>query len=115
MGRIVGEVPLPVEESESGTVPRGMPGSASGTPSPNPWDLSLSRQNVCSTLKELERRVGLRRDATRAPIQGPEWQGAGFQSRPQNSHSHSTVSYTHLRAHETRHDLVCRLLLEKKK
>src|SRR5450756_2714595 len=26
-----------------------------------------------------------------------------------------TVSYTHLRAHETRHDLVCRLLLEQKK
>ena len=26
----------------------------------------------------------------------------------------SAVSYTHLRAHETRHDLVCRLLLEKK-
>src|SRR5450756_2414821 len=25
------------------------------------------------------------------------------------------VSYTHLRTHETRHDLVCRLLLEKKK
>src|SRR5450756_1757000 len=28
--------------------------------------------------------------------------------------SPGTVSYTHLRAHETRHDLVCRLLLEKK-
>eukprot|EP00825_Cyclidium_porcatum_P003234 TRINITY_DN11497_c0_g1_i1.p1 TRINITY_DN11497_c0_g1~~TRINITY_DN11497_c0_g1_i1.p1 ORF type:complete len:223 (+),score=17.42 TRINITY_DN11497_c0_g1_i1:201-869(+) len=28
---------------------------------------------------------------------------------------HMPVSYTHLRAHETRHDLVCRLLLEKKK
>ena len=28
---------------------------------------------------------------------------------------HMTVSYTHLRAHETRHDLVCRLLLVKKK
>src|SRR5450756_2359537 len=27
----------------------------------------------------------------------------------------ASVSYTHLRAHETRHDLVCRLLLEKKK
>ena len=27
----------------------------------------------------------------------------------------SAVSYTHLRAHETREDLVCRLLLEKKK
>src|SRR5450756_2186468 len=25
-----------------------------------------------------------------------------------------SISYTHLRAHETRHDLVCRLLLEKK-
>src|SRR5450756_319677 len=30
-------------------------------------------------------------------------------------HGLSPVSYTHLRAHETRHDLVCRLLLEKKK
>src|SRR5665648_385046 len=29
--------------------------------------------------------------------------------------SRNPVSYTHLRAHETRHDLVCRLLLEKKK
>src|SRR5450756_2982633 len=29
-------------------------------------------------------------------------------------HDTDTVSYTHLRAHETRHDLVCRLLLEKK-
>ena len=27
----------------------------------------------------------------------------------------NTVSYTHLRAHETEADLVCRLLLEKKK
>src|SRR5450756_3067918 len=27
--------------------------------------------------------------------------------------SDNPVSYTHLRAHETRHDLVCRLLLEK--
>src|SRR5665811_2483465 len=29
--------------------------------------------------------------------------------------SHAAVSYTHLRAHETVLDLVCRLLLEKKK
>src|SRR5450756_1706 len=27
--------------------------------------------------------------------------------------ANTPVSYTHLRAHETRHDLVCRLLLEK--
>src|SRR5659263_747926 len=32
----------------------------------------------------------------------------------QCGHSLVPVSYTHLRAHETRHDLVCRLLLEKK-
>src|SRR5450759_6025622 len=31
-----------------------------------------------------------------------------------NSDPSHAVSYTHLRAHETRHDLVCRLLLEKK-
>src|SRR5450759_1565290 len=31
-----------------------------------------------------------------------------------NSTMPKPVSYTHLRAHETRHDLVCRLLLEKK-
>ena len=31
------------------------------------------------------------------------------------SAAHGPVSYTHLRAHETVLDLVCRLLLEKKK
>src|SRR5450756_1391442 len=39
--------------------------------------------------------------------------GAGIDSAPA-SLSAAAVSYTHLRAHETRHDLVCRLLLEKK-
>src|SRR5450759_3496172 len=33
---------------------------------------------------------------------------------PSGSGKSTPVSYTHLRAHETRHDLVCRLLLEKK-
>src|SRR5659263_737521 len=33
---------------------------------------------------------------------------------PELRRPRSPVSYTHLRAHETRHDLVCRLLLEKK-
>src|SRR5450756_2912335 len=36
-------------------------------------------------------------------------------ARRTNFFSAGAVSYTHLRAHETRHDLVCRLLLEKKK
>src|SRR5450756_2168978 len=35
--------------------------------------------------------------------------------RTQSPRGVAPVSYTHLRAHETRHDLVCRLLLEKKK
>src|SRR5450759_5735201 len=35
--------------------------------------------------------------------------------RAGSADSSRSVSYTHLRAHETRHDLVCRLLLEKKK
>src|SRR5450759_3166716 len=35
------------------------------------------------------------------------------QSNQRVTASPITVSYTHLRAHETRHDLVCRLLLEK--
>src|SRR5450756_683804 len=34
---------------------------------------------------------------------------------PGGRHARRPSSYTHLRAHETRHDLVCRLLLEKKK
>ena len=32
-----------------------------------------------------------------------------------NIEAHNAVSYTHLRAHETGRNLVCRLLLEKKK
>jgi hypothetical protein len=57
----------------------------SGTPSPNPWDLSLSRQNGCFTLKELARRIRLRRDATRAPMQRPEWQGAAKSAAPNSN------------------------------
>src|SRR5665648_1242666 len=38
-----------------------------------------------------------------------------FWNSIENTVSIFPVSYTHLRAHETRHDLVCRLLLEKKK
>src|SRR5665648_1169007 len=41
--------------------------------------------------------------------------GAIFCKAALQGASLNAVSYTHLRAHETRHDLVCRLLLEKKK
>src|SRR5450759_4014016 len=43
----------------------------------------------------------------------PPWRVERRAPRP--VHDTCPVSYTHLRAHETRHDLVCRLLLEKKK
>src|SRR5450759_4602081 len=39
----------------------------------------------------------------------------GFNPAGISADCRMAVSYTHLRAHETRHDLVCRLLLEKKK
>src|SRR5450759_2355262 len=45
-------------------------------------------------------------------------EGTCWQTPPGRGWGHAPiipVSYTHLRAHETRHDLVCRLLLEKKK
>src|SRR5450756_2776974 len=54
--------------------------------------------------KRAEADVSRRRRARRADPR------AGRESRRPGP-----VSYTHLRAHETRHDLVCRLLLEKKK
>mgnify|MGYP003379604598 CR=1 FL=1 len=44
----------------------------------------------------------------------PVWAiGTGLTASPEQAQE--TVSYTHLRAHETVLDLVCRLLLEKKK
>src|SRR5450756_276292 len=49
------------------------------------------------------------------------WYPKAYYTAPEKKGGHRAladilaVSYTHLRAHETRHDLVCRLLLEKKK
>src|SRR5450756_2966554 len=52
----------------------------------------------------------------------PSWPGCSGGRRVRGERRHEPVqhgvdpvSYTHLRAHETRHDLVCRLLLENKK
>ena len=45
---------------------------------PNPRNLALSGQNGCfgsTTIEALERRIGRRRNATRAPTQAPEWRG----------------------------------------
>ena len=48
------------------------------------------------------------------PMQGGQADITGHSFRRSRG-IHLSVSYTHLRAHETREDLVCRLLLEKKK
>src|SRR5659263_166912 len=57
------------------------------------------------------------------PFYGISFSSSNYQKLPNgyyaiydnpNQMGFTTVSYTHLRAHETRHDLVCRLLLEKK-
>ena len=45
---------------------------------PNPRNLPLSGQNGrfgSTKIEALERRIGLRRNATRAPTQAPEWRG----------------------------------------
>src|SRR5665648_261763 len=57
--------------------------------------------------------AGRRTPAGRAPVHLPCAHPAA--PDPRAGRGRHPVSYTHLRAHETRHDLVCRLLLEKKK
>ena len=49
---------------------------AIGDAVPAPLGFNAFAPECCFTLKALARRIGLRRDATRAPMQGPEWQGA---------------------------------------
>src|SRR5450756_734876 len=62
-----------------------------------------AREEYLATVREVES-ADLRSAKIKATVSG----------RPKHYYSiyQKTVSYTHLRAHETRHDLVCRLLLE---
>ena len=53
--------------------------------------------------------------STATAARGAPCRFGGLARRCRREVSGAAVSYTHLRAHETRHDLVCRLLLEKKK
>ena len=54
-------------------------------------------------------------DTTRTPEQRDAWNAVTVINGTSNDAGIDAVSYTHLRAHETVLDLVCRLLLEKKK
>src|SRR5665648_1006200 len=70
---------------------------------------------------DTRRRVSGRHERGHADLEGDSWTSSGPAStgtrRPRASPTRSakcspstrSVSYTHLRAHETRHDLVCRL------
>ncbi len=70
----------------------------SGTLSPNPWDLTLLGRNVRSYNQEFERRIGLRRDAPRAPIRMLECHRAASLSRPSKPQilTRSTLTYSKL-------------------
>ena len=58
---------------------------------------------------------GLNKNSTRPSISAGTGDGIVMGAHAWASCSINAVSYTHLRAHETVLDLVCRLLLEKKK
>ena len=61
----------------------------------------IARQNIQVFKPQIDNRYAVARVASHSGLQ---W----------DSHTINAVSYTHLRAHETVLDLVCRLLLEKK-
>eukprot|EP00658_Telonema_sp_P-2_P023669 TRINITY_DN1948_c0_g1_i8.p1 TRINITY_DN1948_c0_g1~~TRINITY_DN1948_c0_g1_i8.p1 ORF type:complete len:113 (-),score=18.81 TRINITY_DN1948_c0_g1_i8:42-380(-) len=83
----------------------------SNEPSPLPLPPSLikwcSTCNVSDVPREAEE--GLTSSASRMPLNTPP------AVMDEEQYSRPSVSYTHLRAHETPEHLVCRLLLEKKK
>src|SRR5713101_2617459 len=58
---------------------------------PNPRGLTLWGHNDWHTMNALERRVGQRRGATRAPTQAPEWRGR--LRPPQRNHTRRSITY----------------------
>src|SRR5450756_1874093 len=78
----------------------------------------VSRSTIFSNATAQHGSMTARREGPGGPADGPiggAQRGAEGQvllSRSRPPTPPSPVSYTHLRAHETRHDLVCRLLLE---
>ena len=66
--------------------------AALGDSVPEPLGFIALAPECCSTLKPLERRTGLRRDATRAPIPAPEWQGAASPPPPTQTQNPPNLS-----------------------
>ena len=72
----------------------------------------VSRTVQEESQKPIEQIMGIRKEKHYLPR---DFEGESLTISNLNQIDLTTVSYTHLRAHETREDLVCRLLLEKKK
>src|SRR5450756_2748696 len=99
--------------------------SSRAMPLPMPRDPPVTRAVFPSSVIAISRpprpgRFLQEPPSDQAPSAHPSARPPGTRSLPFSGVSPSyaptaPVSYTHLRAHETRHDLVCRLLLEKKK
>src|SRR5659263_703000 len=76
-----------------------------------PGAQAARRLTATTTSAVVDTRRALALIAASRDVEAPKH--ATARERPDPCHASSTgpVSYTHLRAHETRHDLVCRLLL----
>src|SRR5450756_2745053 len=107
-----GSYPVPSEPACG----KASPGVSKGSSRPLCW-----RKLLASFMAILMTHVvGLespRKDGRkRRTLKNVDWKTSSASNRlPIRETRYVSVSYTHLRAHETRHDLVCRLLLEKKK
>src|SRR5450756_2795358 len=75
------------------------------------WQSSQASGSAARWARRRPTLAGRTRSARKRALMGPREPSRQATSRT----FFNPVSYTHLRAHETRHDLVCRLLLEKKK
>src|SRR5450756_2945425 len=106
---VTGDVHCPVRTSATAVAVAPVP-QARVSPTPRSQTLTLAS---CSPRTLTNSTLTLRGKFLCSSIIGPT-SCSGTSSRGHGDWI-TAVSYTHLRAHETRHDLVCRLLLEKKK
>src|SRR5450756_2709562 len=86
-----------------------------GSPASSSRPSTISSNLACALLNAPWATCNGNATACPAPLASPPCSAMKYQWRVSAMTALGAVSYTHLRAHETRHDLVCRLLLEKKK
>ena len=75
------------------------------------WAIILPGGGVARNADEYKSRS----EGMKSPELKPHYFGQAIEKDVEDKNYNMAVSYTHLRAHETCADLVCRLLLEKKK